>query len=182
MAAKKKSSAPYAIIANRSYGLYAGIVEKQTPQPDGTLHVERSTLSWGALVSTPTYEWRTRCAPRRRPGARSWSPHCARAEWTACRDGTALSATTTKGARRTVSTGLRAHSPPTAPRPSPPCDWRSVHCGTTRKTPPRGATAARHSWPWPRPSGAASELLPVLRRRLSLQREPQRDPGPDADE
>ena len=40
MAAKKKTTKTYAIIANRSYGLYAGLVEKQTPQPDGTLHVD----------------------------------------------------------------------------------------------------------------------------------------------
>lgn len=30
----------YAIIANKSYGLYAGIVEKITPQSDGTLQVD----------------------------------------------------------------------------------------------------------------------------------------------
>ena len=39
MAAKKQAEV-YAILANKSYGLYAGIVEKKTPQPDGTLHVE----------------------------------------------------------------------------------------------------------------------------------------------
>lgn len=37
---KKKSTERYAIIANRSYGLYAGIVRKITPQADGTLAVE----------------------------------------------------------------------------------------------------------------------------------------------
>ncbi len=35
-----KKAERYAIIANRSYGLYAGVVEKITPQKDGTLHVE----------------------------------------------------------------------------------------------------------------------------------------------
>ena len=42
MAAKKQEAKPeqYAIIANKSYGLYAGIVEETTPQPDGTLHVK----------------------------------------------------------------------------------------------------------------------------------------------
>jgi hypothetical protein len=38
--AEKKTEAQFSIIANRSYGLYAGIVEKQTPQADGSLHLE----------------------------------------------------------------------------------------------------------------------------------------------
>jgi hypothetical protein len=30
----------YAIVANRSHGLYVGVVVEATPQPDGTLHVK----------------------------------------------------------------------------------------------------------------------------------------------
>ena len=37
---KAKKKERYAIIANRSYGLYAGIVESATIQPDGTVVVE----------------------------------------------------------------------------------------------------------------------------------------------
>lgn len=37
-----KSKEVFAIICNRSYGIYCGIVGKKTPQPDGTLHVEVS--------------------------------------------------------------------------------------------------------------------------------------------
>jgi hypothetical protein len=42
MAAKKSSTKKdvMSIIANTGYGLFAGIVEKSTPQPDGTLTVE----------------------------------------------------------------------------------------------------------------------------------------------
>ena len=36
---KKQGTERYAIIANKSYGLYDGIVEKVETQPDGTLHV-----------------------------------------------------------------------------------------------------------------------------------------------
>lgn len=37
---KSTKKEQFAIIANRSFGLYAGIVEKTTPQKDGTLHVQ----------------------------------------------------------------------------------------------------------------------------------------------
>ena len=42
MAKAKKNGKRYAIIANRSYGLYAGWIEKVTTQADGTLLVEVS--------------------------------------------------------------------------------------------------------------------------------------------
>ena len=38
MATKKKTET-YAIIANKSYGLYSGIVVSTSPMPDGTLRV-----------------------------------------------------------------------------------------------------------------------------------------------
>lgn len=43
---KKQAKKPqrYAIIANRSYGLYAGVVEKVEKAPDGTLTVEATQV------------------------------------------------------------------------------------------------------------------------------------------
>ena len=42
MAAKKQSKpeAKYKIIANKSYGLYVGLVDEEIPQPDGSMIVK----------------------------------------------------------------------------------------------------------------------------------------------
>jgi hypothetical protein len=64
-----KTTERYAIIANRSYGLYAGIVESVTPQEDGTLRVEarecRHVARWfgrtGGITSLAAHGL---CGPR----------------------------------------------------------------------------------------------------------------------
>lgn len=76
---QEESKKQYAIIANKSYGLYAGIVEKVTPQPDGTLLVEarevRHVARWfgksGGITSLAVHGLCGRDAASSRIGAPS---------------------------------------------------------------------------------------------------------------
>lgn len=60
---KAKANVRYAILANKSWGLYAGVVKKTTPQQDGTLLVEvgecRHVARWfgrtGGITSLAAY-------------------------------------------------------------------------------------------------------------------------------
>lgn len=69
MSAKKKTPEKYAILANKSYGLCAGIVGKKTTQADGSLHVEvtecRHIAQWygktGGITSLAAHGL---CGPR----------------------------------------------------------------------------------------------------------------------
>ena len=72
-----KKNERYAIIANKSYGLYAGIVKKVTPQPDGTSIVEvdecRHVARWfgktGGITSLAAFGLRGPQAKDSRIGA-----------------------------------------------------------------------------------------------------------------